>query len=144
MLSRNYHVNLVFGLKTVMEHGEETVGIRWQVDANNRWLLRNDVSKKAGILMSETVVILPPYVTCKEDIQAGKLVSPRDFLGYLVPFRMLVEHTRDDVNEGFVGVEQSMTTGEQIALKPPFTLMFRENFQNTSISRYTIVSTSDF
>ena len=127
-----------------MEHGEETVGIRWQVDANNRWLLRDDVSKKAGILMSETIVILPPYVTCKEDIQTGKIVSPRDFLGYLVPFRMLVEHTRDDVNKGFVGVEQSMATGEQIALKPALALMFRENFQNTSISRYTMISTSDF
>jgi hypothetical protein len=37
-----------------------------------------------------------------------------------------------------------MTTCEQIALKPALALMFRENFQNTSISRYTIVSTSDF
>ena len=54
--------------------------------------------------MGEPVVILSPYMARKEDIQTRKIVSPADLLGYLVPFSMLVEHTRDDMNERFVGV----------------------------------------
>ena len=77
--------------------------------------------------MSETVVILPPHVTSEENIQAGKIVSPWNFLSHLVPFRMLVEHTRDDVNKGFVRVEQSVSTRQQISLKPALTLVFRKN-----------------
>ena len=39
-------------------------------------------------------------------------------LADIQPLGMLVKHGADHVGKGFVGVEQAMATGEQVALQP--------------------------
>jgi hypothetical protein len=46
----------------MVAHGEQTVGVRGQVDADDLRLLVDDMIDEAGILVGEPVVILAPYV----------------------------------------------------------------------------------
>jgi len=42
--------------------GEQAIGVGWQIDADNAGFLIHHKIDEAGILMSKSVVILPPYV----------------------------------------------------------------------------------
>ena len=46
----------------MVHHRQQTVGIRRQINANDLGFLVHDVVNEAGILMRETVVVLPPDV----------------------------------------------------------------------------------
>ena len=46
------------------------------------------------------------------------------------PFRMLVEHRVDDVNERFITVEESMASGEEVAFQPALALMLTEHLHD--------------
>lgn len=65
--------------------------------------------------MCETIVILSPDCGCEEDVEGSDLDTPFDFVTLLNPFTMLVDHGIDDVNEWFVAVEETMSSGENVA-----------------------------
>ncbi len=46
---------------------------------------------------------------------------------------MLIEHGIDNVDEGFVAVEQAVAAGEEIPFEPPFALVFAEDFENAAV-----------
>jgi hypothetical protein len=78
----------------------------------------NLLTQEPRILMREAIVILPPYSGCEEDVERRNLLSPFDLEALLDPLAMLVDHRINDVNERFVAVEQTMSTRQNIALKP--------------------------
>ena len=43
------------------------------------------------------------------------------------------------MNERFIAIEQTMTSGQQIPLKPPLTLMFAEDFHDPAIGRKLLI-----
>ena len=51
------------------------------------------------------------------------------------PFRVLVEHRIDDVDEGFVRREKAVTTREQIPFEPAFKGVLGEHFEHASVGR---------
>jgi hypothetical protein len=57
---------------------------------------------KTGILVAETVVILPPYMRSEEVIQRGDGSSPRYIAGGFQPLGMLIEHGINNVNKGLI------------------------------------------
>ena len=48
---------------------------------------------------------------------------------------MLVEHRVDDVDERFVGVEQAVTPGEEIAFEPALALMLAQHLHDATLGR---------
>ena len=60
-------IDVVAAAQAVIRHGEQTVGIRRKIDADDLGLLVHDVIDEAGILVAEAVVILPPDVRATAD-----------------------------------------------------------------------------
>ena len=46
--------------------------------------------------------------------------------GDLQPFRILIKHRINDMDEGFIAGEKAMPPGEQIAFEPAFAGVFAE------------------
>lgn len=103
-------VDVVGAAEAVVHCGEQTVGVRWEVDAYNFRALVCDNVQEAGILMSKAVVILSPDCGCEEDVERSNLLPPFDFEALLDPLAMLVDHGIDDVDERLITVEQTVTT----------------------------------
>jgi hypothetical protein len=55
-------VDVIAAPQTVVCDGEQRVGIRRQIDADDFGLLVDDVIDKARVLVAEAVVILPPHM----------------------------------------------------------------------------------
>jgi len=74
--------------------------------------------QETRILVSETVVVLSPDCRCEKDVERGNLLSPFYLQTLLDPLAVLVDHGVDNVDERLVAVEQTMSTGENVAFKP--------------------------
>jgi hypothetical protein len=72
MFPCNHHVYVISTAQAVVEDRKEAVGIGGQVTAHDVGLLVDDVIKEAGILVSETIVILLP------DMRSQQIVQRRD------------------------------------------------------------------
>ena len=96
-------------------------------------LVGDDV-EKAGILVGEAVVILPPDERGDEQVERGDRGTPVEFvLGLLEPFGVLVEHGIDDVDEGLVGGEEAVAAGEDVALEPAFERVLAEHLHHAAV-----------
>ena len=82
---------------------------------------------EAGVLMAESVVILPPDMRSQQIIQRRDRPPPREIACDLQPFRVLVEHRIDDVDERFVAGEKAVAAGEQITFEPALAKMLAEH-----------------
>src|ERR1700732_1746548 len=94
---------------------------------------------EAGVLMAETVMVLPPDVRGEQVIQRRDGPSPRNLQRGLEPFRVLVEHGIDDVDKGLIAGEEAVAAREQITLQPALAHVFAENFQDAAIGRNMVV-----
>ena len=59
-------------------------------------------------LVRKAVVILSPNCGGYEDVEGGNLGSSFDFVALLESFAMLVDHRVNDVDEGLVGLKETM------------------------------------
>ena len=114
---------------------QQRIGVRREVDPDDVRLLVDHEIDEAGILVAETVVILPPDVGGEQIVQRGDRAAPRQAARNLQPFRMLVEHGIDDVDEGLVAREQSMAPGQEIALEPALAEMFAQHLHHPAVAR---------
>ena len=57
---------------------------------------------------------------------------------------MLVEHGIDDVHEGFVGREQAVAAGEQIAFQPALACGLAQDLHRPAVGRQVIVGRQSF
>jgi len=53
---------VVAAAEAMVGHGQQAVGVGWQVDADDLRLLVDDVVNEPRVLMTETVVVLAPDV----------------------------------------------------------------------------------
>src|SRR5438874_13518431 len=94
---------------------------------------------EARVLMAKTVVILTPNMGGEQIVERGNGPTPRQMAGHLQPFRMLIEHRIDDVNESFITGEEAVAAGEQITFQPALALMLAQYFHHAAISRDMVV-----
>ncbi len=92
-----------------------------------------------GILVRESVVILPPHVRRQQIIQRRDRLPPRNLARRLQPLRVLVEHRIDDVNEGLVAREKSMPPGQQIAFQPSLAHVLAQHFHHPAVDGQILV-----
>ena len=95
-------VDVIGAAQAMVRHGEHAVGIGRQVDARDARPLVRDEIEKAGVLVAEAVVVLPPHGRRKEDIEGWQGGAPCDVGRLFQPFGMLVEHGIDHVDERLV------------------------------------------
>ena len=94
---------------------------------------------KAGILVREAVVILPPDVRGQQVVQRRDLPPPRQVRRDLQPLGVLVEHRIDDVDERLVAIEKAVPAGEQVAFEPAFALVLAQHFHHAAGGREKFV-----
>src|SRR4029077_258899 len=94
---------------------EQAISIRRQVHTNHISFFVDYKIDEPGVLMSKSVVVLPPHMRGKQIVQRRDGTPPfyvtRDFQ----PLSVLVEHRIDDVNESFVTGKETVTAGEQVS-----------------------------
>ena len=76
---------------------------------------------KAGVLVREAVVILPPHVRAQQVIQRRDRLPPGQVPAFLQPLGMLVKHGIHNVDEGLIAGKVAVPAGEQVSLKPALT-----------------------
>src|SRR5438874_160739 len=91
--------------------------------------------------MGKTIVVLPPHVRREQVIKRCDRSAPGNFLARrLEPFRVLIKHRIYDVDEGLVGREKTVPSGEEIAFEPALTGMLAENFHDPPFRRQMIIA----
>ena len=139
LLAGHDDVDVVAAAQAVIGDGEQGVRVGRQVDADHLGLLVHHVVDEAGILMRETVVILAPHVRGEQVVERRDGLTPRDAAGDLEPFRVLVEHRVDDVDERLVAREHAVAAGEEVALEPPLADVLGEDLHHAPVGRETLV-----
>ena len=135
LLVADDHVDVVGALQAVIGHAEQRVDVRRQVDAADvRALVQHDV-EEAGILVREAVVVLPPDGRGDQQVERRDRRPPGQLATHGQPLGVQVEHRVDDVDEGFVGREEAVAAGEQIAFEPAFQRVLREHLQDAAVGR---------
>ena len=129
MLAGHDDIYVVTTAQTMVDHRQQAVSVRRQVDPDDLRLLVHHMIEETGILVRKAIVVLAPDMGAQQIVQGGDSLAPRQAARDLQPLRMLVEHRINDVNERLVTVEQPVPAGEQIALKPALALMFAQHFQ---------------
>ena len=86
--------------------------------------------------MREAVVILAPHGRGQQNVLRCDRSAPGHVvLADVEPLRVLVEHRVDDVRERFVGMEEAMPSGEQIAFEPTEQRVLGEHLHDASVAR---------
>ena len=67
LLAGDDDVDVVAAAQAVIGHRQQRVGVRRQIDADDLRFLVHDVIDEAGVLVAESVVILPPDVGATTD-----------------------------------------------------------------------------
>ena len=127
VLAGDDDVHVMPTAQAMIEHRQEAIGVRRQIDPNDVRLLVDHVIEEAGVLMGEAIVVLLPDVRGEQVVQRCDLAAPGQFERDFQPFRMLAEHGINDANKGLITVEQAVSPRQKITLEPPFALMFAEH-----------------
>jgi hypothetical protein len=104
LISHN-NIDVIRTPQTMVHDGKKTVAVRREVDPHDFGRLVGHDVEKAGVLVREAVVVLPPDGGGKEDVEGGDGDAPGDFVAFLDPFAVLVHHAVNDVDERLVAVK---------------------------------------
>src|ERR1039458_7564587 len=98
---------------------------------------------EAWILMSESVVVLPPHMRSQQVVERCNRTPPLDLTCNLQPLGMLVEHGIDDVDERFVTGKETVAPREQITFQPALAHVLTEHLQHTAMLREMFINRQD-
>ena len=143
LLAGDDHVDVVPAAQAVVGDREQAVGVGRQVDADHLRLLVDDVVDEAGVLVAESVMVLPPDVRAEEVVERGDRPAPGDVVAHLQPLGVLVEHRVDDVNERLVAREEAVPPGQQIAFQPALALVLAEHLHDPAVRAEFVVLRAD-
>ena len=139
LLAGHDHVDAVPAAQAMIRDEQQRVGVRRQIDAHDIGLLVAYVVDEARVLVAEAVMVLAPDVGGQQVVERRYGPAPSDLAAGFQPFRMLVEHRIDDVDEGFVAIEEAMPPGQQIAFEPALAGVLGEDLHHPAIRRQVVV-----
>ena len=84
--------------------------------------------------MGEAVVVLTPDGGGDQTVPGTDRGAPGDFFTVLQPFAVLVVHRGDHMSESFVGMEEAVASGEQVALHHSNQGVFGEHLNHRSLA----------
>src|SRR5208337_4949399 len=111
LLAGHNHIDAVPAAKAAIGGEEKRIGVGREVDAHDAGLLVANIVDEARVLMAKAVMVLAPNMRGEKIVERGYRPAPGNLAAALKPFRMLVEHRIDDVDEGLVAIEQPVPAG---------------------------------
>ena len=139
LLAGDDDVDEIARTQALVGDAQQGVGVRRQIDADDVRLLVHDMVDEAGVLVREAVVVLAPDMRGEQDVERGDGAPPGDFVAHLEPFRVLVEHRVDDVDEGLVAGEEAMAAGQQVAFQPALAGVLGEDLHDAAFGAEVVV-----
>ena len=133
-------INVVLALDAVIKAGQQTVGIRRKVHADNICFFVGDVIQESRILVGKSVVVLLPYIGGQDKVQRCDRLSPGKLIADFQPFCMLCCHGIHDTDKRFVACKESMTSGQKISFQPSLAHMLAQHtVHDTAVSCQAVV-----
>ena len=83
LLAGDDHIDVIAAAQAMVGHGQQRVGVRRKINANHLRLFIDHVVDKAGVLMAEAVVILPPDVRAEQIVERGDRPPPGNVVARL-------------------------------------------------------------
>ena len=136
-------VDVVGARQAVLHGGEQRVGVRRQVDADDLGPLVDHVVDEAGVLVGEPVVVLAPDVRGEQVVERRDGRAPLDLPGRLQPLGVLVDHRVDEVDERLVAAEDAVPAGQQVALQPALAGVLGEHLHDPAAAGQVLVDVED-
>ena len=133
LLVRDDDVDVVDAAQAMVGDRQQAVGIGRQVDAHNARALVGHHVEKSGVLVRETIVVLPPHQGGDQQVERRYLGPPRQLVALFQPLGVLIEHRVDDVNERLIAVDQAMPAAQNITLQPPFHGVLAEHLHDAAV-----------
>ena len=134
------HVDVVAAAEAVIGHGQQAIGVRGEIDTDHRRLLVDDQVDETRVLMGEPVVVLTPHVARQQVGERRHGSPPRDVVGGLEPFGVLIEHGVHDVDERLVAIEQAVATRQEVPLEPALTKVLGEHLHDPAPGGEVVVA----
>ena len=135
LLVAHDHVHVVLAAQAMIGNRKQAVHVRRKINAGHVGAFVDHDIEKAGILMRKAVVVLPPYGGSDQQIQRRDGLPPGKCAAHFQPLGMLVEHGVDDVDKRFVGSEEPMPPGEQVAFQHSLHGVLAQHFKDTTVVR---------
>ena len=129
------HVDVVLAPQAVIGDGQEAVHVRRKIDASDGRALVHHHVEEAGVLMREAVVILPPDRRRDQQVQRCDVSPPGQMVADRQPLRVLIEHGVDHVDERFVGREEAVSSGQQVAFEHALHGVLAEHLDDAAVGR---------
>ena len=127
MLGGHNDVDIVLAAQAMVHGGQQAVGIRRQIDADDIRLFVCDVVHEPRILVREAVVVLLPDGGAHDQVERRDLLTPGELVADLQPFCVLRRHGVDDSRKTLVGREKSVSAGQEVALEPALAHMLGQH-----------------
>ena len=96
------HVDIVPAAQAVVCDAQQAVGIGRQINANDLCFLVDRVVDETGVLVRETIVILPPHMAGEQIVERCDGPAPRNVVADFEPLGVLIEHGVNEMDESFV------------------------------------------
>ena len=91
--------------------------------------------------MCKSIMILLPYIRCKNEVQGSDRLSPGKLVADFQPFCVLSGHGVNDTDKCLITCEESVTACKKISFQPSLTHMLTEHtVHDTSVSCKTVIS----
>ena len=134
LLVADDHVHVVLAAETVVGDRQQGVHIGRKVNARDIRALVDDHIEKARVLVGEAVVILTPHGGGDQQVQGGDGLAPGKVAANLQPLGVLVEHGINDVNERFIGRQEPVPSGEQVAFQHSLHRVFAQHLHHPAVA----------
>ena len=139
LLPGHDHVHVVAAAQAMVRHRQQAIGVGRQVNPYDFGLLVDHMVDETGVLVGEAVVVLAPYVRGQQVVERRQRPAPGDAAGRLQPFRVLVEHRVDDVDERLIAGEQAVPPGQQITFQPALALVLGQHLHDPPLRGQVVV-----
>src|SRR5262245_51937763 len=116
-------VDIITAAQAVICDGEEAIRVGRQIDAYDLGFLVHYMIDEARVLVGEAVMIMAPHMRTEQVVQRCDGPAPRNVIADLQPFRVLIEHRIDEVNERLVAGKKTVASSQQVTLIPALALM---------------------
>ncbi|MNN11093.1 hypothetical protein D3C81_1240350 [compost metagenome] len=110
MLGGDDQVDLLTVVQDRIKHGQQRIGVRRQILADELRLLVSQMAQQTWILVRISVVILLEHRGGCHDVQGRDLPAPAMVRRFAQPFKVLGDHRIDYAQERFVAGEEAVAT----------------------------------
>src|SRR5208282_5087880 len=117
----------------MIRHAQQAVRVWRQINAYYVGALIGHNIEKSWVLMSEAVVVLPPYKRRDEEVEGWHRSAPAQFFFRLLqPLSVLVEHRIDHMHECFIRGKETVATCEHVTFEPSLERVLAEHLHDAS------------